>query len=268
MAKDKTDSSVRKSDQLRRVAEGLSAPERLSEEAKIVQKHLKTGMKWAVRDDKGRTSAEFEVVDLDPSMAAMFLGNQRPNRKLNLSVVKKYTSDLLNNKWTPNFEHMWLDKDLRLADGLHRCSAVVESKKTMPGVLLGIAYDEDILLSLDQGFGRTMENIQRIAGDTIMARSVSGAIILEHNDLKTHKRNVQSITERRTILQNFEKKHGQVLTWANDLVGGRKPSTVPSLAVAIRCMKKHGEQAYQFWLAVLSNQAIINGEYCSQANAL
>lgn len=232
--------------------------------------HFQKGLKWDYKDPAtGRATAEFEVTDVDPSMAAMFLANMRRNRKMDPNTVRKYVSDLENNRWVPNMEAMWLDSELRLGDGQHRCAAIVESGRTMPGVLVAIAHDDRIFSSLDQGRVRTMENIQDIAGDVTMNRTVSGAVILEHNDFKSYKRGSQSIAEKRTILRAFSRaENGELLRKCNELKGRNRPVTAPALAVAIRTLKNHRDRAFDFWLAVFSNNAIINGDYCPQANVL
>lgn len=227
---------------------------------------LQKGLKWSYPNPNGPgTLIDFEIVDVDPAMAAMFLTNQRRNRQLQHSTVTKYVSDLKNGRWMPNLECMWLDKNLALGDGLHRCSAIVESGVTMYGVLVAIAYDDDIFASLDQGKLRTMENIQRISGDEVMNRTVSGAVILEHNNFKSAKRNLQSIAERREILQKFK-----LTEEMNSLLGGttKRPTTVPAMAVAIRTIRRDKDVAWRFWNAVFTNNAMIDGTYSTVANAL
>lgn len=93
---------------------------------------------------------KLEIKDITPEMAEELLRNRRGNRSLTPETVYTYAADMRAGKWYPSPSNaLILDEDDHLADGQHRCAAIVESGKTIrflvyrgvPGFVIDHAVD-------------------------------------------------------------------------------------------------------------------------------
>src|SRR5262252_4679515 len=94
------------------------------------------------------------AVELTPDLAEAMLAGDPINRPLDKPNVERLKREIENNHWD------WRKSTLgfyegRLADGQHRCRAVIESGRT---ILTNIAPITE-LLGLDEGKGRTLQTV-------------------------------------------------------------------------------------------------------------
>lgn len=106
----------------------------------------------------------FEVVNLTPELAEEFL-THLPQRQRSLSpaTVDMYSADMLEGEWIFTGDAIRFDTDGNLIDGQHRCTAVVESGRTVPAVVIR-GLNEDAILNLDNGRRRSFGDDLRIKG--------------------------------------------------------------------------------------------------------
>ena len=106
----------------------------------------------------------FEIVELTPELAKEFL-ERLPERQRQLSQpsVDMYASDMLEGEWIFTGDAIRFDTEGNLIDGQHRCTAVVESGRTVPAVVIrGLA--SDAILNLDNGRRRSFADDLKIKG--------------------------------------------------------------------------------------------------------
>lgn len=106
----------------------------------------------------------FEVVNLTPELAQEFL-ERLPERQRTLSQpsVDMYASDMLEGEWIFAGDPIRFNINDELVDGQHRCTAVVESRRSVPALVIR-GLDADAILNLDNGRRRTFSDDLRIKG--------------------------------------------------------------------------------------------------------
>ena len=122
-----------------------------------------------------QSDIQIEKVLIDPGLATELLKGNVANRTLTRTKVLKYANDIRSGNWTADTaETIKLTSNMRLLDGQHRLSAIVESKQA---VYMFIAYNvpESAMNNIDTGFTRTTKNIFELNGIT-NAQSISSAI--------------------------------------------------------------------------------------------
>jgi hypothetical protein len=101
---------------------------------------------------------------ISPFEAQEMLGNGRkPNRRVNLSRVRRYARDMETGKWVVNGESIKIDEEGDVEDGQHRLLACVESGVSFQTyVIEGIPREH--IHTIDQGQPRTLRGSLAIDG--------------------------------------------------------------------------------------------------------
>ena len=110
------------------------------------------------------SNIQIEKVVIDPGLAVELLKGNVANRALTKSKVNKYAEDMRSGNWTADTaECIKLTSNMRLLDGQHRLSAIVESKKA---VEMFVAYNvpETAMNNIDTGLTRSTKNIFELNG--------------------------------------------------------------------------------------------------------
>jgi hypothetical protein len=120
------------------------------------------------------------IMNITPVMASEFLANNNSNRKINQKQLDMIIRTILAGKWKLTHQGVAFYSDGELADGQHRLQAIMRTgvSLTMP-VFQGIERDEDTVLAIDCGKGRTVTDGASISGIKIKASDVSIAKGLE-----------------------------------------------------------------------------------------
>lgn len=105
-----------------------------------------------------------EIVELTPELAKEYL-ERLPERQRNMSerTVDGYASDMLEGEWYFIGDPIRFDPDGWLIDGQHRCTAVIESDRVEP-VLVIRGLPADRIRVVDTGRKRTFADALRIEG--------------------------------------------------------------------------------------------------------
>lgn len=103
------------------------------------------------------------VETITPAMATDYLKMNTNNyRKLQRSVVMRYTDDIKNGKWELNGESIVFGNDGQLKDGQHRLAAIILAKKSVKmTVIRGI---DDSVTIFNLGSKRTVSQIASSKG--------------------------------------------------------------------------------------------------------
>lgn len=97
---------------------------------------------------------KFELVDVDPKLAARWLRSNVENRRVSRNNVRNYAAAMKRGEWIFNGETVKFDTDGNLLDGQHRLLAIVESNLTVP---IGVFWKlpRDAFKTIDIGKKRT-----------------------------------------------------------------------------------------------------------------
>lgn len=115
-----------------------------------------------------------KVHNVTPALAEKWLGLNLNNRSPRPSLVDKYARDMENGAWMMTGEPVKFDTDGRLIDGQHRLFAIVQSKCTVPLLVLTNVAPEAQLV-MDTGAGRTASDALAFSGHHYTALTAAAA---------------------------------------------------------------------------------------------
>lgn len=104
------------------------------------------------------------TLEVDPSIAQVFLSRNENNRKLSEKTVRKYARDMREGRWQSlNGQTIVISKDGDINDGQHRLTGIVEADVCFP-FLVVFGADRDSRLTLDQNKVRTSGQYLQMQG--------------------------------------------------------------------------------------------------------
>lgn len=115
------------------------------------------------RDLPKRIGYGVERVKLTPELAQYYLTFNRANRAVVQKRVDLYADEMARGEWAEQGDAIRFTKDHELADGQHRCMAVVQSGKTIH-VLVVYGLDSDVKPKIDIGKNRGGADILSLQG--------------------------------------------------------------------------------------------------------
>lgn len=158
------------------------------------------------------TKISEEWVDLTPTLAEKWLGQNHGNRNIRPRKVKIFARDMRNGAWLTDGSPIRFDWNGILMDGQHRCEAVIESGVTVRALVLrGLAPETREVM--DTGTKRTPADALGFAGfdrDKNVAAAVARiAIARENGAIRTAlSSNPDNITNTETV--NWCREHEEV----------------------------------------------------------
>jgi hypothetical protein len=127
------------------------------------------------RCPSGHTSGLMaEVMLVTPQMAEAWLANRHPNRRVTPARVAELAALMRQGAWCLNGESIILDERGVLVDGQHRLSAVLQSGKTVP-FLVVTGVPVAVQSTLGQAIQRSRADILAMHGEG-NAKTVAGAL--------------------------------------------------------------------------------------------
>lgn len=102
-------------------------------------------------------------VQMSPPLAEKILERNTLNRPLKKGHTEKLSRDMKNGKWKMNGETIKITDDGQLLDGQHRLWAVIESKATVP-MLVVEGLPADVMPTIDTGRMRSFGDVLTIEG--------------------------------------------------------------------------------------------------------
>lgn len=127
----------------------------------------------------GDHDLEAEVRMITPEDAKALIdraGNEKRNRPKRLAHVAKFIGIIERGEWVLNGEPIILDKEGHLLDGQHRLSAIIETGKGVPMlvVLNGVPW-KDVMKTVDAGRNRSIADVLSLSGFS-NTNALAGAI--------------------------------------------------------------------------------------------
>lgn len=101
------------------------------------------------------------VYTLTPEFAAELLATNDMNRKVREEWVDYLASEMSEGRWQVNGDAIRIDRDGKLADGQHRCLAVIKANYSYPAIFVS-ELDPIARLTMDDPMHR------RFADDLVM----------------------------------------------------------------------------------------------------
>lgn len=107
-------------------------------------------------------TATFEIIDVDPETAAVWLDNMAPNRKPSQKRVTSMAKMMKTDLWIFDASPIRFDINGKLVDGQNRLHAVIEADMTVTfAVVHGVA--PEAMAVMDTGKSRTFVDILQMA---------------------------------------------------------------------------------------------------------
>lgn len=227
-----------------------------------LQKMAKDQLAEARQDLKAKRSRRIvldegvvEVIEeFDPSWAELLLANLDPNqRKVRPVHLARIERALRENKFEWTGAPYIIDEDLNLIDGQHRCTAVVNTGKTIRNAILITVKNKEVMTVIDTTSApRSLGDIFKVHGNKAVKNTVSAAIIYEQSGFQKRSARELSKPEKYDLLRNYD-----LLEEANDLYNaGQRGMRITSgpLAGALACVRKNHDLAMKFFSAAFANE--------------
>ena len=116
--------------------------------------------------DNTLTSDEFVTIEtITPERAAELLKRNEKNRPITRHRVEKIKRDLTANNWKLTPDGIGITKDGRLANGQHRCTAIVETGIPARTIVLYKMADSAMAVT-DTGKSRSLSNTLALNGES------------------------------------------------------------------------------------------------------
>lgn len=122
-----------------------------------------TALKAVTLDHPINTKITQEWVNLTPTLAEKWLGQNRGNRNIRQLKVRAFSRDMRNGAWLTDGSPIRFDWNGLLVDGQHRCVAVMDSGATIR-VLVIRGLDPETREVMDTGTKRTPADALGFAG--------------------------------------------------------------------------------------------------------
>jgi len=198
------------------------------------------------------------LAEITPAFAAELLARRHPNqRPLKEKWIAELAKAMGEGRWRWTSDTIKLDRELRVIDGQHRLAACVKSGVPMKNVLVATIAVDDVLLSIDQGRPRNLNDIRATQGHKGLPRVVSGAILAESSDWDSW-RGMPRELQVRTI-NECEFVHELELLFRSMDRNSRAISSVGAMSGALRCIRANHDAAMQFFGGVFAMNPNIDG---------
>lgn len=122
---------------------------------------------------------EYEIVDVTPGQAELWLAKNTDNRRIRPATVARYSRDMETGSFLENGSAVCFAKDGTLLDGQHRLEAVVQSGATVR-MLVVRGLDRHVQHTIDDGAKRTLADRFTFNGhqNSAVAASVTRRVLM------------------------------------------------------------------------------------------
>jgi len=166
-----------------------------------------------------------ETVSITPGLAAAWLADKAPNRRLRKRVVDRYANDMSQGRWRLTHQGIALDETGALIDGQHRLAAIVRSGVTVQ-MLVVRGVPRESQLDMDQHAKRGADDALSLAGFNADKTTVAIARSIYHS-ARHHKTDL-SIEQ----LAAFITEHRAAIEFARPLVDRKVRGVSQSLVAS------------------------------------
>ncbi len=184
-------------------------------------------------------------ITVTPEWAFDVLSNRNfSNRKIDRRRVKKYTQDIIDNKWYVSNDDICFLKDGTLANGQHRLTAIVEAMASVE-MSFKFGISKESIVAIDEGRTRSNLDVIRIMGVPGNNITLSATNYILEQTGKKH------VMPRHEILE-FNKRHFEAAMFAAQLT--KKPiARGPVHAALIRAWYTVNRDRLQQFIDILQS---------------
>lgn len=164
---------------------------------------------------------EVYFLEVGPELAKEMLAkNTAGNRKISLSNVERYASDMITQDWIINGDTIKFSTEGELLDGQHRLTAIAESGEAQV-LLIVWGLDKSAMTTVDAGRKRTYSNILDMRGVTnhaLVAALAARVWHWHHGNYGTahvarienakYTNSIPSSAQKDVIMEKYEKAYG------------------------------------------------------------
>jgi len=185
---------------------------------------------------KSRAGMFSEVATVTPDVARIILSGNEANRSVAASHLRRLASDIKDGLWDLNGESIKIAHDGRLADGQHRCLAVIMAGMPINTVITwGVDYESRI--TTDQNRPKGVGDYLAMAHSTENSKCAAAVSrILLSERLGTDRNNLTKVriyAEYETNKKAIDSAVSKVLSYGKmQILGG--PASVASALVLLR----------------------------------
>lgn len=211
---------------------------------------------------RGKKAPYAEVVTLTPVLASLLLQKNIGNRMIGAHNAEQIKADLLNSRFVFNGESIVVSDSGVLLDGQHRCSAVVETRASIPVVLV-FGPKQESRFTIDIGRPKSAANFLGMKGyrDT-PSLAAAVALVIEYGKSGTIAINFKRPTKTEIVTAADELRGIQM---SLDAVQGCSKMRLGSRGVFAFChysFKRRGskEGADEFMLKLIEGDGLRKGD--------
>jgi hypothetical protein len=196
----------------------------------------KTGLPWQQTTKMETQYSEFIL--LTPAMAAVLLDHNPRNRTLKTSTLEAYKRDILADRWLQTDEAIGIDVNGNLYNGQHRCTAVLQTGKS---VVFYFTFNVPVEAKfvVDSGVKRsTAEKLSYVIDHTLSTRlaATARAMMRGVSTAKTKPSDSE--------IAAFATKYQEIIQWTCKELPGVRADVVA--AVAKYALKYGKDEIYPF----------------------
>lgn len=159
---------------------------------------------------KKQTEAKITKMVISPEKAAMMLKRNTKNRPLKLRKVEQYAQKMRDGKWKLTNDAISYS-GLRLINGQHRLSAVVESGTTQE-FFVAEGMDDNVFDVMDTGMGRSAGDVLAIKGfKSYTALAAVTSFVVKHKMSINHQGGRGARKVQNDDVLAFANKHSKAL---------------------------------------------------------
>lgn len=216
------------------------------EQKRTVPKSLADWFHYSVI--RSRKEVFSEVVLVTPELAQLFLTGNEANRAVNARHISALASDMVDGRWDLNGESIKISTDGRLADGQHRCFAIIEAGVPVQTVVtFGVSYESR--LTTDQNRAKNVGDYLAMDHGTKYAQTAATVANyhLKHRiGVSMNGGSYVTKTRIRAEYENFRTEIDSAISFIGSAEQGRAiiPSTM--LAFALMVLRRKSPNADDF----------------------
>ena len=126
-----------------------------------------------------RYGLTIDIRDITPELAAQWLKDAAPNRRIRPDFIRQLVSDITTGRWILNGAPIRFDGFGRVVDGQHRLAAIAKSGVTVTSVIIA-GITPDAQETIDEGLARKFADVLRMRGEKYYAVLAAATAWVEH----------------------------------------------------------------------------------------
>jgi hypothetical protein len=175
-----------------------------------------------------------KLMIIDKDKATRLMDTNEDNRNLKMSVIEKINHDLINSRYYLNGETISVSKNMRLLNGQHRLTSIIQTDiPILTWVIFGVP--DEYKTTFDQGTSKTVADflkMQKVASSKDVSIIVKLILLYAPGAEVTHKDLANRRLSNQDKLEAYEQYRNQI-HYALDTFGRSKYAKINRAVAAI-----------------------------------